>query len=447
MAAASSESSKQSAQRSSERRRVAVLGGNRIPFARSDGAYAEASNQDMFTAALGGLVDRFGLAGERLGVVVGGAVLKHSRDFNLTRECVLGSQLSSHTPAFDLQQACGTGLQAAVAAAEGIASGRYDVAAAGGVDTTSDAPIGLGDNLRRTLLKLRRAKSNVQRLKLVGTLPATLGVEIPVNSEPRTGLSMGEHQALTAKKMGISRVAQDELAAASHRNMAAAYDRGFFDDLVTPFLGLYRDDNLRPDSSAEKLAKLRPVFGVKAGDATMTAGNSTPLTDGASVALLATDEWAAAHSLTPLAYLVDSETAAVDYVNGRDGLLMAPTYAVPRLLARNGLSLQDFDFYEIHEAFASVVLCHLQAWESEEYCKERLGLDGALGSIDRSKLNVNGSSLAAGHPFAATGGRILAQAAKQLAQRKAEQKGGGTVRALVSICAAGGQGVAAILEA
>ncbi|ORA12472.1 acetyl-CoA C-acetyltransferase [Mycobacterium arosiense] len=447
MAAASSEANKQSAQRSSERRRVAVLGGNRIPFARSDGAYAEASNQDMFTAALGGLVDRFGLAGERLGVVVGGAVLKHSRDFNLTRECVLGSQLSSHTPAFDLQQACGTGLQAAVAAAEGIASGRYDVAAAGGVDTTSDAPIGLGDNLRRTLLKLRRAKSNVQRLKLVGTLPATLGVEIPVNSEPRTGLSMGEHQALTAKKMGMPRVAQDELAAASHRNMAAAYDRGFFDDLVTPFLGLYRDDNLRPDSSAEKLAKLRPVFGVKAGDATMTAGNSTPLTDGASVALLATDEWAAAHSLTPLAYLVDSETAAVDYVTGRDGLLMAPTYAVPRLLARNGLSLQDFDFYEIHEAFASVVLCHLQAWESEEYCKERLGLDGALGSIDRSKLNVNGSSLAAGHPFAATGGRILAQAAKQLAQRKAEQKGGGTVRALVSICAAGGQGVAAILEA
>ncbi|HEX5253344.1 MAG TPA: acetyl-CoA C-acetyltransferase [Mycobacterium sp.] len=444
MAPASSEASKQ---RSSERPRVAVLGGNRIPFARSDGAYAEASNQDMFTAALEGLVDRFGLAGERLGVVIGGAVLKHSRDFNLTRECVLGSQLSSYTPAFDLQQACGTGLQAAVNAAEGIAAGRYDVAAAGGVDTTSDAPIGLGDNLRRTLLKLRRAKSNVQRLKLAGTLPATLGVEIPVNSEPRTGLSMGEHQALTAKKMGISRVAQDELAAASHRNMAAAYDRGFFDDLVTPFLGLYRDDNLRADSSAEKLAKLRPVFGVKAGDATMTAGNSTPLTDGASVALLATDEWAAAHSLTPLAYLVDSETAAVDYVNGRDGLLMAPTYAVPRLLARNGLSLQDFDFYEIHEAFASVVLCHLQAWESEEYCKERLGLDAALGSIDRSKLNVNGSSLAAGHPFAATGGRILAQASKQLAERKAEQKGGGTVRALVSICAAGGQAVAAILEA
>ena len=432
---------------SKTRRPVAVLGGNRIPFARSDGAYAEASNQNMFTAALDGLVDRFGLAGERLGVVVGGAVLKHSRDFNLTRECVLGSELSSYTPAFDVQQACGTGLQAAIAAADGIAAGRYDVAAAGGVDTTSDQPIGLGDNLRRQLLKLRRSKSNLERLKLAGTLPATLGIEIPANSEPRTGLSMGEHAAITAKQMGIKRVDQDELAVASHRNMAAAYDRGFFDDLVTPFLGLYRDDNLRANASTEKLATLRPVFGVKNGDATMTAGNSTPLTDGASVALLASEEWAAAHSLTPLAYLVDAETAAVDYVNGRDGLSMAPTYAVPRLLARNGLSLQDFDFYEIHEAFASVVLAHLQAWESEEYCKERLGLDAALGSIDRAKLNVNGSSLAAGHPFAATGGRILAQAAKQLAEKKAEQKGGGTLRALISICAAGGQGVAAILEA
>ena len=433
------------------RRPVAVLGGNRIPFARSDGAYAEASNQDMLTAALDGLVDRFGLAGERLGVVVGGAVLKHSRDFNLTRECVLGSALSSYTPAFDIQQACGTGLQAAVAAADGIAAGRYEVAAAGGVDTTSDPPIGLGDNLRRQLLKLRRSKSNLQRLKLVGALPATVGIEIPANSEPRTGLSMGEHASITTKQMGIKRVDQDELAVASHRNMAAAYDRGFFDDLVTPFLGLYRDDNLRPNASTEKLAMLRPVFGVKAGDATMTAGNSTPLTDGASVALLASEDWAAAHSLPPLAYLVDAETAAVDYVNGRDGLLMAPTYAVPRLLVRNGLSLQDFDFYEIHEAFASVVLAHLQAWESEEYCKERLGLDAALGSIDRAKLNVNGSSLAAGHPFAATGGRILAQAAKQLFEtkeaKKAEQKGGGTVRALISICAAGGQGVAAILEA
>lgn len=429
------------------RRRVAVLGGNRIPFARSDGAYAQASNQDMFTAALTGLVDRFGLAGQRLDAVIGGAVLKHSRDFNLMRECVLGSALSPYTPAFDLQQACGTGLQAAICAADGIAAGRYAVAAAGGVDTTSDAPIAFGDDLRRTLLGLRRSKSNVERLKLVGKLPASLGVQIPVNSEPRTGLSMGDHQAITTKAMGIKRVDQDELAAASHRNMAAAYDRGFFDDLVTGFLGLYRDDNLRPGSTVEKLATLRPVFGAKAGDATMTAGNSTPLTDGASVALLASEDWAVQHGHTPLAYFVDAETAAVDYVNGPDGLLMAPTYAVPRLLARNGLTLGDFDFYEIHEAFASVVLAHLQAWESEQYCKERLGLDAALGSIDRSKLNVNGSSLAAGHPFAATGGRILAQAAKQLAERKAETKARKPLRALISICAAGGQGVAAILEA
>ncbi|MGE2731497.1 acetyl-CoA C-acetyltransferase [Mycolicibacterium vaccae] len=426
-------------------RRVAVLGGNRIPFARSDGAYANASNQDMFTATLDGLAERFNLQGEKLDAVIGGAVLKHSRDFNLMRECVLGSSLSSYTPAFDLQQACGTGLQAAVAAADGIARGRYEVAAAGGVDTASDAPIAIGNDLRRVLLGLRRAKSNVERLKLVGKLPASLGIEIPVNSEPRTGMSMGEHAAVTAKEMGIKRVDQDELAAASHRNMAAAYDRGFFDDLVTPFLGVYRDNNLRPDSSPEKLAKLKPVFGVRNGDATMTAGNSTPLTDGASVALLSSEEWAAEHSIPVLAYFVDSQTAAVDYVNGRDGLLMAPTYAVPRMLARNGLSLQDFDFYEIHEAFASVVLATLAAWESEEYCKERLGLDAALGSIDRAKLNVNGSSLAAGHPFAATGGRIVAQLAKQLAEKKAET--GQPVRGLISVCAAGGQGVTAILEA
>lgn len=428
-----------------ERRRVAVLGGNRIPFARSDGAYAQASNQDMFTATLSGLVERFALQNQCLGAVIGGAVLKHSRDFNLMRECVLGSPLSPDTPAIDIQQACGTGLQAAIAAADGIAAGRYEVAVAGGVDTTSDAPIGLGDDLRRTLLSLRRSRSTLDRLKLVGRLPAALGVEIPANSEPRTGLSMGEHAAITAKQMGVKRVDQDQLAAASHRNMAAAYDRGFFDDLVTPFLGLYRDDNLRPDAGAEKLATLRPVFGVKGGDATMTAGNSTPLTDGASAVLLAGEQWAQDHRIAPLAYFVDAETAAVDYVNGDDGLLMAPTYAVPRLLARNGLRLDDFDFYEIHEAFASVVLATLQAWESDEYCKERLGLDSALGRIDRTRLNVNGSSLAAGHPFAATGGRIVAQLAKQLAQKKTQTSG--PVRGLISICAAGGQGVTAILEA
>lgn len=426
-------------------RRVAVLGGNRIPFARSDTAYAQASNQDMFTAALDGLADRFGLRGERLDMVIGGAVLKHSRDFNLMRECVLGSALSPYTPAFDLQQACGTGLQSAIAAADGIARGRYEVAAAGGVDTTSDAPIAFGDDLRRALLALRRSRSNLERLKLVGRLPAAVGVQIPTNGEPRTGLSMGEHAAITARQMGVKRVDQDHLAAASHRNMAAAYDRGFFDDLVTPFLGLYRDNNLRPESTVEKLATLKPVFGVRGGDATMTAGNSTPLTDGASVALLSTEDWANRHGLTPLAWFVDSETAAVDYVNGPDGLLMAPTYAVPRLLARNGLTLQDFDFYEIHEAFASVVLATLQAWESDEYCRQRLGLEAPLGPIDRSRLNVNGSSLAAGHPFAATGGRIVAQLAKQLAERRAET--GQPVRGLISICAAGGQGVTAILEA
>src|SRR5690349_9726566 len=420
-------------------RRVAVLGGNRIPFARSDGAYANASNQDMFTAALGGLIDRFNLEGEKLGAVIGGAVLKHSRDFNLMRECVLGSSLSSYTPAFDIQQACGTGRQATTAAADGIAAGRYEVAAAGGVDTASDAPIAFGDDLRRVLLGLRRSKSNVDRLKLVGKLPASVGVEIPVNSEPRTGMSMGEHAAVTAKQMGVKRVDQDELAAASHRNMAAAYDRGFFDDLVTPFLGLYRDNNLRPDSSAEKLATLKPVFGAKSGDATMTAGNSTPLTDGASVVLLASEEWAAERNLPVLAYLTAYETAAVDYVHGGEGLLMAPAYAMARMLAREGLSLQDFDFYEIHEAFASQVLSTLKAWEDPVFCKERLGLDAPLGSIDRTKLNVHGSSLAAGHPFAATGGRIVNVLAKLLATSE-------TGKGVISICAAGGQGVVAILE-
>ncbi|MFC4604137.1 acetyl-CoA C-acetyltransferase [Rhodococcus kronopolitis] len=421
-------------------RRVAIVGGNRIPFARSDKAYAQASNQDMFTATLDGLVSRFNLQGEQLGMVVGGAVLKHSRDFNLMRESVLGSALSPYTPAYDLQQACGTGLQSIVAVGDAIAAGRIDSGIGGGVDTTSDAPIAVNDDLREFLLSINRAKSTGDRVKLLGNVrPAMVGLEIPRNGEPRTGMSMGDHAAITAKEFGVRREDQDELAAASHKNMAAAYDRGFFDDLVTPFLGLTRDDNLRPGSTVEKLATLKPVFGTKLGDATMTAGNSTPLTDGASAALLSTDEWAAERNLPVLAYLVDSETAAVDYVHGPDGLLMAPTYAIPRLLARNGLTLQDFDYYEIHEAFASVVLATLQAFESDEYCKERLGLDGALGAIDRSKLNVNGSSLAAGHPFAATGGRIVASLAKMLAEK-------GSGRGLISICAAGGQGVTAIIE-
>jgi acetyl-CoA C-acetyltransferase len=432
--------------RSTQLRRVAVLGGNRIPFARSDRKYARASNQDMFTATLDGLVSRFNLQGERLGAVVGGAVLKHSRDFNLVRESVLGSALSAYTPAWDLQQACGTGLQSIISVGDAIAAGRIEAGIGGGVDTTSDAPIAVSNPLREFLLSLNRARTTADRVKLLGNVrPSMLGIEIPRNGEPRTGLSMGDHAAITAKEFGIRREDQDELAAASHHNMAAAYDRGFFDDLVTPFLGLTRDDNLRPDSSVEKLSTLKPVFGTELGDATMTAGNSTPLTDGASAALLSTEEWAAERNLPVLAYLVDSETAAVDYVHGGDGLLMAPTYAIPRLLQRNGLTLQDFDFYEIHEAFASVVLATLQAFESKEYCTQRLGLDAPLGSIDRTKLNVNGSSLAAGHPFAATGGRIVAALAKMLHEKK--QETGKPARGLVSICAAGGQGVTAILEA
>ncbi|WP_328645465.1 acetyl-CoA C-acetyltransferase [Amycolatopsis sp. NBC_00348] len=419
-------------------RKVAIIGGNRIPFARSNGPYAKASNQDMFTAALDGLVSRFSLQDEVIGEVAAGAVLKHSKDFNLARESVLGSKLSPATPASDVQMACGTGLQAIVNVANKIALGEIDSAIAGGVDTTSDAPLAVNEDLRQILIRLNAAKTLGDRLKLVAKIrPGHIVPAIPRNSEPRTGLSMGEHAALTAKIWEVTREAQDELAAASHQHLAAAYDRGFFDDLVTPFLKLARDQNLRADSTAEKLAKLKPAFGGPGG--TMTAGNSTPLTDGASTVLLATEEWAKAHKLPVQAYLTFSQTAAVDYVHGEEGLLMAPAYAVPRMLARAGLSLQDFDYYEIHEAFASQVLATLKAWEDPAFAKEKLELDEPLGSIDRTKLNVNGSSLAAGHPFAATGGRIVATLAKLL-----HEKGSG--RGLISICAAGGQGVTAILE-
>ena len=422
-------------------RRAAVLGGNRIPFARQFGPYAEASNQDMLTSALEGLVARHGLAGERLGEVVAGAVIKHSRDFNLTREAVLGSSLSPTTPAYDITQACGTGLEAAVLVANKIALGQVESGIAGGADSASDAPVVVPERLRRKLLRLNRAKSSTDRARAaLAFRPTDVGIQVPANTEPRTGLSMGEHMAITAQQWGITREDQDALALASHRNLAAAYERGFFDDLMTPYLGLTRDQNLRPDSSAEKLGSLKPVFG-SGEDATMTAGNSTPLTDGASVVLLGSQDWADEHGLTPLAWMVDAETAAVDYVTGNEGLLMAPAYAVPRLLARRGLSLQDFDLYEIHEAFAATVLTTLAAWEDDDFCRDRLGLGAPLGTIDRSRLNVTGSSLAAGHPFAATGGRIVATLAKLL-----HEKGPGS-RGLVSICAAGGQGVVAILEA
>ncbi|MFQ1003185.1 acetyl-CoA C-acetyltransferase [Modestobacter sp. SSW1-42] len=421
-------------------RQAAIVGGNRTPFARANSTYARASNQDMLTAALDGLVARFGLQDQQVGEVVAGAVLKHSRDFNLTREAVLGSRLSAATPAYDVQQACGTGLEAAVLVANKIALGQVESGIAGGVDTASDAPVAVNEDLRRVLMELNRAKTVQQRLKaLTGLRPGHLSPSVPSTSEPRTGLSMGEHAAVTAAQWEIGRTEQDELALASHRNLAAAYERGFFDDLVTPYLGLARDNNLRPDTSMEKLAKLKPVFGTGA-DATMTAGNSTPLTDGASAVLLASDEWAAERGLPVLAHLVDAQTAAVDHVHGGEGLLMAPVHAVPVLLARNGLTLQDFDFYEVHEAFASTVLATLKAWEDAAYCKDTLGLDAPLGAIDRSKLNVAGSSLAAGHPFAATGGRIVATLAKLLAEAGPGKRG------LISICAAGGQGVVAILE-
>jgi acetyl-CoA C-acetyltransferase len=425
-------------------RRVAVLGGNRIPFARSNSAYAHASNHDMLTAALEGLIDRFDLAGELLGEVAAGAVLKHPRDRDLTREAVLSTRLAPQTPAYDVQQACGTGLEAVVLVANKIALGQIEVGIAGGADTTSDAPIALNERLRKILLDLNRTPDLPGRLRLLARLrPGQIVPEIPRNAEPRTGLSMGEHCAIMAGEWGVTRAEQDELAARSHQRMAAAYERGFFADLLTPYEGLERDQNLRPDSTPERLAKLRPVFGGAQG--TMTAGNSTPLSDGASAVLLASEEWARERDLPVLAYLVEAQTAAVDHVHPRagagapEGLLMAPAYAMPRMLDRAGLRLQDFDLYEIHEAFAAQVLCTLRAWEDPVFCRERLGREQPLGAIDRERLNVNGGSLAAGHPFAATGGRIVAALAKALHER-------GCGRGVVSICAAAGQGVVAILE-
>ncbi|MGC0338734.1 acetyl-CoA C-acetyltransferase [Streptomyces sp. SLBN-8D4] len=417
-------------------RRVAIVAGSRVPFARSDGPYATASNQDMLTAALDALVERTGLQEPgAVGEFVAGAVLKHARDFNLARETVLGSQLDPRTPAYDIQQACGTGLQAVIAAANKIALGQTESAIAGGADTASDAPLGVNDDLRRILLEARRAKSAGGRLKALARIrPAHLVPDIPRNAEPRTGLSMGEHAAVTARVWGVTREAQDELAATSHQRLAAAYERGFFEDLVVPFRGLPRDQNLRPDSTAGKLAALKPVFGLKDPDPTMTAGNSTPLTDGAALVLLASEEWAEARGLEVLAFLTAYETAAVDFVRGdvaqgEDGLLMAPAHAVPRMLERAGLGMDDFDLVEIHEAFASQVLATLAAWEKR-----------GLAPVDRDRLNVTGSSLATGHPFAATGARIVATLAKLLAERE------GPGRGLISVCAAGGQGVTAILE-
>jgi acetyl-CoA C-acetyltransferase len=421
-------------------RRVAIIGGNRIPFMRSNTAYSEASNMDMLSATLQGLVERFNLHGERLGEVAAGAVMKHSRDFNMAREATLNSGLSLETPAYDVQQACGTGLEAAVLVANKIALGQIDAGIAAGTDTASDAPIALNEKFRRMMLDLNKAKTAGERLKiLLRFRPSFIVPAIPQNAEPRTGLSMGQHCEIMAKHWQISREAQDELTWHSHQNLLAAYNEGFFDDLISPFNGVARDGIMR-DTPLEKLAKLKPAFDKQNG--TLTAANSTTLTDGAAAVLLASEEWAAARNLPVLAYLSFSEVAAVDfYSQGEqsEGLLMAPAYAVPRMLKRAGISLQDFDFYEIHEAFAAQALCTLKAWEDADFCQNKLGLEQPLGSIDRSKLNVKGSSVATGHPFAATGPRIIATLAKIL-----EQNGKG--RGLISICAAGGQGVTAILE-
>ncbi len=419
-------------------KRVAIVGGVRIPFARSYSAYATASNQDMLTAALRALVERFRLQGERLGDVAAGAVIKHSRDYNLVRECVLSSGLDPHTPGLDLQRACGTSLEATIDIGNKIALGQIEAGIAGGTDSISDAPIVYPRSYQQLLLASYRGRSAWQRLSpWFGLRPSHFKPALPAVVEPRTGLSMGQSTELMSKQWHITRAEQDQLAYDSHLKAASAWHAGFYDDLVVPYLGLKSDNNVRSDTTPEKLARLRPSF---AADGTLTAGNSTPLTDGASAVLLATPEWAAKRGLPVLAYLRHGKVWAVDFVGGKEGLLMAPTYAVPAMLRDAGLTLQDFDYYEIHEAFAAQVLCTLKAWESADYCRDVLGLPGPLGSIDRAKLNVKGGSVALGHPFAATGTRIVATLAKVLAGDARATRG------LISVCTAGGMGVTAIVE-
>lgn len=414
-----------------------IVGGNRTPFAKAGGPFAQASTHDLLTSAIDGLAARFGLSGERIGEVAAGAVLKHPRDFNLTREAVLSSSLAPDTPACDLQQACGTGLEATIYIANKISLGQIESGIAGGTDSASDAPITVSEPLRKILLRANAARSTGDRLRALARIrPSHLKPLAPGVSEPRTGLSMGEHQALTTERWEVTREAQDELAAASHHTLAAAWDKGFFDDLVTPYLGVSKDAILRPDTSVEKLAKLKPAFG--GPDGTMTAGNSTALSDGAATVLLGSEQWAKDNHLPVLARFVDANVAAVDHPGG-DDLLLAPVAAAGRMLERNSLTLADFDLVEIHEAFASTVLATLKAWESEEYCTS-IGLKGAIGTLDRARLNVSGSSLAVGHPFAATGARIVPSLAKMLHELGPRHRG------LISVCAAGGQGVVAILE-
>jgi len=420
-------------------RRVAVLGGIRIPFCRAHTAYARASNQDMMTAVLRALVGRFGLEGEKLGDVSLGAVIKHSRDFNLARESTLSSGLAPETPAFDLQRACGTSLSAAILIGSKVATGLIDAGIAGGTDSISDVPLVYPEAYRTLLLESARGRTLGARLRpWLKLRPSHFKPEFPGVIEPRTHLSMGESMEITVKEWRISREEQDELALMSHRNAAKAYAEGFYDDLLVEFAGVKRDNNVRTDTTLEQLAKLKPVFD-KSGAGTLTAGNSTPLTDGASAVLISSEEWARQRSLPVSAYLTYAREAAVDFVH-KEGLLMAPAYAVSEMLAIANLALQDFDFYEIHEAFAAQALATLKAWESEKFCRERLGRDRAMGSIDRTRLNIKGGSVAVGHPFAATGTRLVATLAKVL-----KQKGRG--RGLISVCTAGGMGVTAILEA
>ncbi len=421
-------------------RPVAVLGGARIPFCRQNTAYSDVGNLGLSVRTLGALVEKFGLQGKQLGEVAMGAVIKHSSDWNLGREATLSSGLSPLTPGITLQRACGTSLDSIMLVANKISAGQIEVGIGGGSDTTSDVPIVYGQALRRRLLSVAAAKTTMDKLTRFtnGFSLRELKPEFPGVAEPRTGKAMGDHCEDMAKEWQIPRDAQDAWALSSHQKLAAAYERGFFDDLVVNFRGVSRDNIMRADTTLEKLASLKPAFDKTSGRGTLTAGNSTPLTDGASACLVASEDWAAQHGHEVLCRIRDAHVAAVDFVHG-EGLLMAPTIAVAEMLRRNGLTLQDFDLYEIHEAFAAQVLCTLRAWESADYCKTRLGFDTPLGSIDPAKINLVGSSLATGHPFAATGARVVATAAKQLKER-----GGG--RCLISICTAGGMGVVAILE-
>jgi acetyl-CoA C-acetyltransferase len=420
-------------------RRVAVVGGVRIPFVRGNGAYSQVGNQEMLTAVLRGVVERYGLQGQRVDDVAAGAVMKHSSQWNLTRESVLGSGLAAETPGLDLQRACGTSLEAAISLGNKIALGQIDCAIAAGVDTVSDPPVVYPRSFQQMLLRSYRGRTLGERVgPWFGLRPGSLRPVLPGIAEPRTGLSMGESTELMVKTWGITRAEQDQLALESHRKAAAAYASGFYKDLVRDYLGVSQDNNIRSDTSLDKLAKLKPVFDTS-GAGTLTAGNSTPMTDGASAVLLASEAWARERELPVLAFLTYGKVAAVDYIDKKEGLLMAPAYAVPRMLTDAQLELEDFDFYEIHEAFAGQVLCTLKAWEDPVFCRDKLGLPGALGAIDRSKLNVKGGSLAIGHPFAATGTRIVASLAKILDENQAK-------RGLISICTAGGMGVTAILE-